>query len=83
MTQTESARHGLGLMEFLAELDACHVSYRLDRARLETIMVTVVVPGERWEVEFFAGGEVEVERFRTVGAIEHGLNLRDLWPLTE
>ena len=30
-------------------------------------MVLIAVPGERWEVEFFANEPVEVEVFRTVG----------------
>ena len=30
-------------------------------------MVNVVVPGERWEVEFFEDGHVVVERFVTAG----------------
>jgi hypothetical protein len=33
-------------------------------------MVSVAVPGERWEVEFFADGHVEVERFPSAGDIE-------------
>ena len=30
-------------------------------------MATVSVPGERWEVEFFCDGSVEVERFVSNG----------------
>ncbi len=33
-------------------------------------MVKVAVPGEHWEVEFFASGEVEVEVFRSDGNIQ-------------
>ena len=32
-------------------------------------MVEIAVPGERWEVEFFADGTVEVERFVSEGGI--------------
>jgi hypothetical protein len=32
-------------------------------------MVLVTVPGERWEVEFFADGSIEVERFISNGEI--------------
>ncbi len=28
-------------------------------------MVELAIPGERWEVEFFEDGHVEVERFRS------------------
>ena len=30
-------------------------------------MVTVAVPGERWEIEFFEDGHVEVEKFLSQG----------------
>ena len=32
-------------------------------------MVSVSIPGERWEVEFMSDGEVEVEIFSTDGEI--------------
>lgn len=32
-------------------------------------MVLIAVPGQRWEVEFFEDGQVEVERFVRSGAI--------------
>jgi hypothetical protein len=32
-------------------------------------MVSVAVPGERWEIEFLADGSVEVERFTSAGEI--------------
>lgn len=33
-------------------------------------MVTVNIPGERWEVEFFDDGNVEVERFVSTGVVD-------------
>ncbi|WP_216595229.1 hypothetical protein [Cylindrospermum stagnale] len=32
-------------------------------------MVNVAIPGQRWEVEFFADGSVEVERFISSGEV--------------
>jgi len=32
-------------------------------------MVTVTVPGQRWEVEFFEDGRVDVEKFLSDGTI--------------
>jgi hypothetical protein len=32
-------------------------------------MVTVTVPGQRWEVEFFDDGRVDVEKFLSDGTI--------------
>ena len=33
-------------------------------------MVLLAVPGERWEVEFFADGSVEVEVFVSSGGVQ-------------
>jgi hypothetical protein len=57
------------LLTFLDHLDSEKVPYRLEHVR-DSITVTVAVPGERLEVEFFEDGSVEVERFRSSGAIE-------------
>ncbi len=46
------------LLDFLSELDARKVHHRLSRVRPEAIMVEIAVPGERWEVEFFADGHL-------------------------
>lgn len=58
------------LLSFLQRLDNAKLLYKLDRVR-DAIMVTVTVPGERWEVEFFENGLVEVERFVSTGTIEN------------
>jgi hypothetical protein len=57
------------LLDFLNRLDAEKLSYRLSHFREETVAVEVAVPGERWEVEFYATGAVEVERFRSDGHV--------------
>ena len=51
------------LLEFLCELETQKMAYRLEHNRAEAVMVLIAVPGERWEVEFFEGGAVEIERF--------------------
>jgi hypothetical protein len=63
------------LLAFLRGLDQAGVAYSLAHytasdVPLELARVTVHVtasPSERWEVEFSADGEVEVERFRSDG----------------
>ncbi len=52
------------LLRFLADLDERKIFHSLSRVRPEAIMVEVAVPGERWEIEFFGEGQVEVEIFR-------------------
>lgn len=51
------------LLDFLSDLDAHKIFFKLARNRPEAIMVEIVVPGERWEVEFFADGNIDVEVF--------------------
>lgn len=57
------------LMAFLADLENGKIYYTLAHQRDNAIMVAVVVPGERWEVEFCDDGSVEVERFISNGEI--------------
>lgn len=59
-------------MAFLAELRLARIHFSLAQVRDEGIMVQVVVPGERWEIEFMDDGDVQVERFLSKGQIEHG-----------
>lgn len=51
------------LMKFLDKLEQSKISYTLARYRDEAIMVSVAVPGERWEIEFLVDGSIEVEKF--------------------
>lgn len=57
--------------QFLAELDERHVQYHLLIVRPEALMVSIAVPGERWEVEFFDDGHAELERFQTRGVEDY------------
>jgi hypothetical protein len=53
--------------ELCRELDVRRVPYALNFARPEALMVSVAIPGERWELEFFEDGHVELERFVSTG----------------
>jgi hypothetical protein len=57
------------LMVFLDNLEQANISYTLARYRDEALMVSVAVPGERWEIEFLSDGSIEVERFMSDGEI--------------
>jgi hypothetical protein len=64
---TTIAQTSLGkLLAFLDRLEELNFSYRLNHVR-DSIMVEIVVPSERWEVEFFDNGEIEIERFVSTG----------------
>ncbi|HEX8201657.1 MAG TPA: hypothetical protein VF590_14330 [Isosphaeraceae bacterium] len=67
---TTLTRTPLGkLLALLERLEQAKIWYRLEHVR-DSVMVTVAIPGERWEVEFFEDGHVEVERFVSPGIIE-------------
>ena len=56
------------LINFLEQLEERKIYYKLDKVR-DAVMVEVAVPGERWEVEFFDDGHVEVEKYVSTGTI--------------
>ncbi len=58
------------LLDFIARLEAAGIYYTLSAPTERAIMVTVAVPGERWEIEFREDSEVEVEVFRSQGVQE-------------
>ena len=60
------------LLRFLCKIEALKITYRLEHNRAEAIMVLIAVPGERWEIEFFEGGQVEVERFGSSSGVSSG-----------
>jgi hypothetical protein len=57
------------LTTLLKQLDQANIHYTLASHREDAIMVLVTVPGERWEIEFWGNGSVEVERFISNGEI--------------
>jgi hypothetical protein len=64
--------------QFLAELDKRHVQYFLQIVRPEAFMVSVAIPGERWEIEFFDDGHVELERFETRGVNDYNYTVEEV-----
>lgn len=57
------------ILNFLNQLDQGQIHYALEHPREAALMITVAVPGERWEVEFLEDGSIEVERFISNGEI--------------
>jgi hypothetical protein len=58
------------LLEFLCRLEKNKIYYRIEHNRDEAIMIIVDVPGQKWEVEFFADSTVEIETFKSDGIIQ-------------
>ncbi|HEV3257474.1 MAG TPA: hypothetical protein VG013_11375 [Gemmataceae bacterium] len=67
------------LLAFLQRLDKAKIHYTLHNYREDAVSVEVYVPGEHWEVDFLATGEIDVERYRSNGEIEDESMLEELF----
>lgn len=67
------------LVVFLQKLEQQGISYTMAHHRDEAIMVTVALPGERWEVEFLSDGSVEIEKFISNGEVAEEEALSELF----
>jgi hypothetical protein len=67
------------VLAFLRRLDQAQIYYSLSHYREDAISIEVVVPGERWEVDFLDDGTVDVERFVSNGEIYDESMLRELF----
>ena len=67
------------LTKFLDRLDSSDIHYTLSSVREGAIMVGVTVPEERWEIEFQANGQIEIEVFQSDGEIHDDSILEDLF----
>ncbi len=74
------------LISFLNELEERNIFYKIAKHREDAIMIEVVVPGERWEIELVTYEsenecQVEIERFRSDGEISDENALSELFAL--
>ena len=67
------------LLHFLDKLEQSGIHYTLTHTREDALMVSVAVPGERWEIEFLNDGSVEIERFISNGVIDSEDRLGELF----
>ena len=64
-------------IDFLNELEKRKIYFRLNKVR-DSLLVEVVIPGQRWEIEFFADSHVEVEKFISTGKIYDEYEIKKL-----
>jgi hypothetical protein len=67
------------LLTFLQRLDRAKVPYTLKKDVEDAVDVLVFAPGEYWEVDFLADGEVLIKRFRSDGVIHDESALDELF----
>ena len=64
---------------FLNRLRVEGIHFSIEHNRDDAVMVLAVVPGERWEVEFFADGRTEVEVFTSRGVDDDAGKVEELF----
>ena len=67
------------LLSFIHRLGEAKIHYELAHNLDDAISVEIRVPGEYWEVDFWADGDVYVERFRSNGHIDEASALEELF----
>jgi hypothetical protein len=60
------------VLRFCSALNERRASYKLSVDRPEAIRVTLDVPGERWEIDFFPDGNIELDRYVSQGVVQAG-----------
>lgn len=67
------------VFSLLDRLNTNGIYFTLGYHRPGYLMVTAVVPGERWEIELQADGEPEIEVFVSRGGVEYGATVEELF----
>ncbi len=66
-------------LTFLNQLEQQKINYQIDHHRDESVMITVSIVGERWEIEFLENGDIEVEKFISNGEIAGEEALKEIF----
>lgn len=66
--------------QLVSELDEQRAEYKVLIDRPQAIMLLVYLPGQRWEIECFDDGHIELERFISEGAASEVRELGEIMP---
>ncbi len=66
------------LLDLLDRLENAKIYYTLSHSQQDAISVKVDVPGERWEIDWYSNGTVDVEVLKSDGKIRREEALREL-----
>jgi hypothetical protein len=67
------------LLSLIRRLEEAKIFYQMESYRDDGISVVITVPGQRWEVDFLADGDVDVEKFVSNGEIDDESALEELF----
>ena len=59
-----------GMIRLLNRLDEAKIYYTLAHTQEDAISIEVAVPGERWEIDWYVDGKIDVEIFQSGGVIQ-------------
>lgn len=66
------------LLDFLSRLEAAKIHFTLARNQEDAITIAVAVPGQRWEIDCYGNGKIEVEIFKADGTIRDASAIEEL-----
>ncbi len=67
------------LINLLDSLESAKIYYTLRHTQENAISVDVTVPGERWEIDYYNDGSIEIEIFKSNGLIHDRNKLNELF----
>jgi hypothetical protein len=67
------------ILELLNRLDKAKIHYRLAHNQEDAISIEVAVPGQRWEIDCYSNGVIDVEVFKSDGSVRDGSAIDDLF----
>jgi hypothetical protein len=67
------------LYALLDRLRQAKIHYRVRDDRQGAVSIDVAVPGERWEIDMLADGTIEIEVFKSDGAMHDDTKLDELF----
>jgi hypothetical protein len=70
--------HGGALYELIRRLEEARIHLLLLKTRPGAVTILVTVPGQRWELDVFEDGTIEVERFLSQGVTSVDAALEEL-----
>lgn len=69
----------MNIFELLNKLEENEIFYKLSRIREDSVLVEAVIPGQRWEIELFEDGHLEIEKFISDGEFYDESELKNLF----
>jgi hypothetical protein len=67
------------LLDLLSRLETAKIHFTRARNQEDAITVEVAVPGQRWEIDCYADGRMDVEVFKSDGAVRDASAIDELF----